>query len=368
MDLESVTDELYGLRPDRFTTARNARVAEARKAGDRQLADAVRALRRPTLAAWASNLLVRERPEEALSLTTLGEGLRRAHHELDGERLRELSRQQHVLVTALAREARQLAAEAGQPVGEDVQYEVEATLHAVLADPAAAEEWAAGRLVKPLAAPVGFTAALTDVPAPSAGRAARGGEGQGAGTEERWVEERAGRRPEETAGAGAGTGTGARAGKPRAGGTARAQKASREEERERREHAAREEERERREHAAREEERERREHAAREEERERREHAAREEARRAEEEARLREEERERAEAAEERAEEESREAGRRVDALAGELKEAEAHRRTAEEGVRSARRLLREADRAARAARRRARDAAARAERQAAR
>ncbi|MFG3509460.1 hypothetical protein ACGF5F_28615 [Streptomyces sp. NPDC047821] len=331
MDLESVTDELYGLRPDRFTTARNARAAEARKAGDRQLADAVRALRRPTLAAWASNLLVRERPEEARSLATLGEGLRRAHHELDGERLRELSRQQHVLVTALAREARQLAAEAGQPVGEDVQYEVEATLHAGLADPAAAEEWAAGRLVRPLAAPVGFTAALTDVPAPSAGRAARGGEGQGAGTEERRVEKRAGR-PEETAGTGAGTGTGARAGKPRAGGTARAEKASREEERERREHAAREE------------------------------------ARRAEEEARLREEERERAEAAEERAEEESREAGRRVDALAGELKEAEAHRRTAEEGVRSARRLLQEADRAARAARRRARDAAARAERQAAR
>lgn len=331
MDLESVTDELYGLRPDRFTTARNARAAEARKAGDRQLADAVRALRRPTLAAWASNLLVRERPEEARSLATLGEGLRRAHHELDGERLRELSRQQHVLVTALAREARQLAAEAGQPVGEDVQYEVEATLHAVLADPAAAEEWAAGRLVRPLAAPVGFTAALTDVPAPSGGRAARGGEGQGAGTEERRVEERAGA-PEERAGTGAGTGTGARAGKPRAGGTARAEKASREEERERREHAAREE------------------------------------ARRAEEEARLREEERERAEAAEERAEEESREAGRRVNALAGELKEAEAHRRTAEEGVRSARRLLREADRAARTARRRARDAAARAERQAAR
>ncbi|WP_185923799.1 hypothetical protein, partial [Streptomyces sp. WAC05374] len=188
MDLQSVTDELYGLRPDRFTTARNARVAEARKAGDRQLADAVRSLRRPTLAAWASNLLVRERPDEARSLAALGEGLRRAHHELDGERLRELSRQQHVLVTALAREARQLAAQAGQPVGEDVQYEVEATLHAVLADPAAAEEWAAGRLVKPLAAPVGFTAALTDVPAPSAGRTARRGKGQGAGTEERRAE------------------------------------------------------------------------------------------------------------------------------------------------------------------------------------
>ncbi|OKJ95038.1 hypothetical protein AMK26_30980 [Streptomyces sp. CB03234] len=190
MDLESVTDELYGLRPDRFTAARNARAAEARKAGDRALADAVRALRRPTLAAWASNLLVREQPEEARALAALGEGLRRAHQELDGERLRALSRQQHVLVTALARQARQLAADAGQPVGEDVQYEVEATLHAVLADPAAAEEWAAGRLVKPLSAPVGFTAALTDVPAPAGWRDAERRTDRRAAEEPRKEEER----------------------------------------------------------------------------------------------------------------------------------------------------------------------------------
>ncbi|MFF8833224.1 hypothetical protein [Streptomyces sp. NPDC015131] len=180
MDLDTITDELYGLRPDRFTAARNARAAEARKDGDRALANAVRALRRPTLAAWVSNLLVRERPDETTSLAALGEGLRRAHHELDGERLRELSRKQHVLVAALARQARQLAADAGQEVGEDVQHEVEATLHAVLADPAAAEEWATGRLVRPLSAPVGFAAALTDVPprthtpSPARGKAAEG--------------------------------------------------------------------------------------------------------------------------------------------------------------------------------------------------
>lgn len=315
MDLESVTDELYGLRPDRFTAARNARAAEARKAGDRALADAVRALRRPTLAAWVSNLLVRERPAEARSLAALGDGLRRAHQELDGERLRDLSRKQHVLVTALAREARQLAADAGQPVGEDVQHEVEATLHAVLADPDAAEEWASGRLVKPLSAPVGFAAALPDVAPPARGR-------------------RGVRRTEEE-------------NEPRGADVPVA--------RERREREQRERERDRREH----EQRELRER----EERELRE-ALREELRQAEEEARAREAERDRAEADRERAEAELREAGRRVDALAGRLKEAEALRRTADEAVRSARRRLQEAEKAASEARRRARDAATRAER----
>ncbi|MDQ0938713.1 hypothetical protein [Streptomyces sp. V1I1] len=48
--------------------------------------------------------------------------------------LRELSRQQHALVGALARQARQMAADAGHTVSEDVQHEVESTLHAVLAE------------------------------------------------------------------------------------------------------------------------------------------------------------------------------------------------------------------------------------------
>ncbi|MGA5407590.1 hypothetical protein ACPCSC_10050 [Streptomyces lavendulocolor] len=325
-----MTEELYGLRPDRFTAARNARAAEARKAGDRALAEAVRSLRRPTLAAWVSNLLVRERPAEARSLAALGDGLRRAHRELDGERLRELSRKQHAVVAALARQARQLAADAGQPVGDDVQHEVEATLHAVLADPAAAGEWASGRLVRPLSAPVGFGAALTEAPLPEGGR--------GAGGRERSAERAAApaQRPR---------GTGARrtGGRSAREGTVGGGKAEAEAEakREREKRAAEERER---------------------AERERREQELREELRRAEEEAGAREEERERAGADRDRAEEALREAASQVDALAAELAEAERARRTADEEVRTARRRFQDAERAAREARRRARDAAARA------
>ncbi|MDQ0938481.1 hypothetical protein [Streptomyces sp. V1I1] len=170
MDLESIARELYGLHPADFTAARNEHAAAARKAGNRTLAGRIQALRRPTLSAWASNQLVRRQPDQVPPLISLGESLRQAHRELDGEQLRELSRQQHALVGTVARQARQLAAEVGHPVSEDIQHEIEATLHAVLADPQAAQEWVAGQLTKPLSPPVGFTAATADTvphPAPS---------------------------------------------------------------------------------------------------------------------------------------------------------------------------------------------------------
>ncbi|MER7895529.1 hypothetical protein ABTX62_05185 [Streptomyces sp. NPDC096046] len=159
MDYDSVADELYALRPEEFTAARASAMASARTAGDRELAERIRGLRKPSLAAWVSNLLVRGSPGEVEPLLRLGEGLRQAHQDLDGAQLRELSRRQHALIRALSARARRLAQEAGHPIGESVQREVENTLHAVLADPEAAAVWASGRLAKPLSAAVGFPAA-----------------------------------------------------------------------------------------------------------------------------------------------------------------------------------------------------------------
>ncbi|MFF4569429.1 hypothetical protein [Streptomyces sp. NPDC001410] len=156
MDLDAVADELYGLRPEEFVAARDRYAAQARTSGEQDLAREIAALRRPSLAAWAGNLLVRGLPDEVQPLLVLGEELRRAHRELDGPQLRLLARRQREVIGALGRQARRLAAEAGHPVGEGVQREVEETLHAVLADPEAAREWAAGRLVKPLGAAIGF--------------------------------------------------------------------------------------------------------------------------------------------------------------------------------------------------------------------
>ncbi|MEW2286131.1 hypothetical protein [Streptomyces sp. NPDC047841] len=186
MDLDAVADELYGLRPEEFVAARDRRARDARKAGDQALAQEIGALRRPSLAAWVSNLLVRRQPEEVQPLLGLGEELRRAHRTLNGAELRRLARRQNEVIGALGRQARQLAAQAGHPVGEGVQREVEETLHAALADPDAAREWAAGRLAKPLGSAIGFPAAdealLGGRPAPGPGKPARGeGRGDGGG-------------------------------------------------------------------------------------------------------------------------------------------------------------------------------------------
>ncbi|MFD9427693.1 MULTISPECIES: hypothetical protein [unclassified Streptomyces] len=73
MDVEEIAGELYGLKPAEFLAARDAYVAEARKAEDAAGAKAIAALRRPVLAAWAANLLARQQPQEAERFLELGE-------------------------------------------------------------------------------------------------------------------------------------------------------------------------------------------------------------------------------------------------------------------------------------------------------
>src|ERR1700712_3561886 len=46
-DHDAIADELYGLLPQDFTDARNARSKAAKSAGNRELASAVGALRKP---------------------------------------------------------------------------------------------------------------------------------------------------------------------------------------------------------------------------------------------------------------------------------------------------------------------------------
>ena len=48
-----MADDLYALPPGDFTRARDERAKALRKEGRREEADAVKALRKPTVAAWA---------------------------------------------------------------------------------------------------------------------------------------------------------------------------------------------------------------------------------------------------------------------------------------------------------------------------
>jgi hypothetical protein len=150
MDLAQVADELYGLSPAEFRAARDERVARARAAGDRVLAAAIGKLRRPTVSAWLVNQLAREAGDDLARLAGLGEQLREAQRAFAGERLRELSAPRREQVSALVRQAKRLAAAAGQAVSAQHEREVAATLEAALADPGAAEAVRSGWLASPL--------------------------------------------------------------------------------------------------------------------------------------------------------------------------------------------------------------------------
>ena len=152
MDLAGVADELYALPPQDFIAARDARAKELR-ADDRELADAVKALRRPAPVAWAVNLLARD--DDLADLDTLGEKLRAAQSSADRQALTSLGKERRDLVRALAMRAGELAEAAGRALAQPVLDEIAETLQAAMADADAAAAVRSGRLLRALEA-VGF--------------------------------------------------------------------------------------------------------------------------------------------------------------------------------------------------------------------
>jgi hypothetical protein len=150
MDLDAIAEELYGLAPADFALARDKRAAEARQAGDRALALAIKALRRPTTGAWLANLLVRERRDLVWQLFDLGTSMRDAHASMAGNEMRRLLADRRRLVTVLLAEAAVLSRQLGQPAGDAAKLELEATLEAAVADEGAAAAVRSGRLTSAL--------------------------------------------------------------------------------------------------------------------------------------------------------------------------------------------------------------------------
>lgn len=145
-DLDDVTDELYGLAPSDFTARRNDLARQARSGGDRDLADAISALRRPTVSAWLLNQWSRRHPDRVGSVVALGAALRDAQRRGAGDRLRELSVQRHALITRAAAEVGGVADALDHRPSAVVDREIVQTLRAAVADDATAQLVARGRL------------------------------------------------------------------------------------------------------------------------------------------------------------------------------------------------------------------------------
>jgi hypothetical protein len=155
-----VADDLYALPPAEFTRARDERAKALRKEGKREEADAVKALRKPTVAAWALNQLAHRRAKDLERLLAAGEKLRAAQEELlaGGDRgaFQTAAAKERDEVAKLASQASELAAEAGERATPALREKISATLHAAALDEETGEELRAGRLVREREAIGGF--------------------------------------------------------------------------------------------------------------------------------------------------------------------------------------------------------------------
>ena len=140
-------EQLYLLPPEEFTAARDDAARAAKADGDAETAAQLKALRRPSVAAWLVNRLVAEQPDLVEQLLALGPALAEAQAAGQGDDLRALGAQRRELVGAVVAQAVELGERATTAAVRD---EVASTLEAALADPEAAEAVRSGRLVRAL--------------------------------------------------------------------------------------------------------------------------------------------------------------------------------------------------------------------------
>jgi hypothetical protein len=151
MELDAEIDRLYGLPLDEFVRGRDELARNLGREGHRDEAARVKALRKPTVGAWALNQAVRRRRVETDALLATGRRLREAHEDLmsggDPAVLRETMEEERSLTTALADCAEAIASETGKS-GPALRDRVRATLHAAVVEDEVREELAAGRFVR----------------------------------------------------------------------------------------------------------------------------------------------------------------------------------------------------------------------------
>src|SRR3954468_2121128 len=167
-------DELYGLPDAEFTAARDALAKRLRAEKRREDADAVKALRRPSVAAAAINRAVREHGAD--EVLAAGEALRAAHEALvrgggDAAAVREAMARERDAVRSFARRA------VGEGASEATEQKVRATLHAASVDDDVREALTAGRLEREAEAgtdPMALLAASAGRPGGKRARSASG--------------------------------------------------------------------------------------------------------------------------------------------------------------------------------------------------
>jgi hypothetical protein len=151
-DRDKQIDQLYSTPLNQFVERRNELARSLRKDGDRQAADEVQRLPKPTLPAWTVNQLARREKMRLRGLLTAGERLRKAHEELlvggSPEALQKGRDGERRAIAELTRAAEALLKEAGQQPSEATLERVSETLHAAVVDEGLGRRVREGRLNK----------------------------------------------------------------------------------------------------------------------------------------------------------------------------------------------------------------------------
>ncbi len=148
-------DELYGLPLERFVPERNTLVRALRNAREPERAGAVAVLRKPSVAAWAVNQLVRTQRRSVVELFDAGDELRRAQDNVlagkgDAAALRVAVAHERAAVESLLDSARGLLTSDGHELSATVIGRVSETLHAAAIDDRARAQVQDGRLEREL--------------------------------------------------------------------------------------------------------------------------------------------------------------------------------------------------------------------------
>jgi hypothetical protein len=157
-DLATASAELYRLPRDEFTGARNELAKRLRGDGRRTDAEKVKALRKPTAAAWIVNQLSQEASGELKKLLAAGERMRKARTAAEVRKASGAERE------AITRLLGRVDAVAGSQPAATIER-VRETLHAAAGDPSIGALVSAGCLEKEQRL-VGFGGAALTADAP----------------------------------------------------------------------------------------------------------------------------------------------------------------------------------------------------------
>ncbi|MCO4237427.1 hypothetical protein NG702_08325 [Pseudarthrobacter sp. MDT3-28] len=147
--LTAIAFELYALPFEEFVAARTA-AAKAAAGSGKDLPAAVKALPKPSAAAWAVNMLAIHEPGVLAQLSELGQRMRSAQTSLDAAALRELARERRTLLATAVETARAVAERQGRSISATIAADVERTLQAMTADEGATAAVQSGLLVQVL--------------------------------------------------------------------------------------------------------------------------------------------------------------------------------------------------------------------------